>query len=86
MALPPEASMIELRDKQDGKVIGSVTEQQLQFLVDQLEEESRDDRDYYLNRDTLDMFAEQGIDDQLLSLLRKALADREEMEIVWAGR
>jgi len=78
--------MIELRDKQDGKVIGSVTEQQLQFLVDQLEEESRDDRDYYLNRDTLDMFAEQGIDDQLLSLLRKALADREEMEISWAGR
>ena len=78
--------MIEIRDKQDGRVIGSVTEEQLQFLVDQLEEESSEDTDYYLNQETLDMFAEQGMDDEFLSLLRTALADREEMEIHWARR
>jgi len=75
--------MIELRDKETGRVLGPITEDQLQFLVDQLEEESATDTDYYLNSATLDMFAENAIDPQLLALLREALGDREEMEIEW---
>ncbi len=75
--------MKELRDKDTGKTIGSITEAQLQFLVQQLEEESPEDQDYYLNRATLDLFVEQGIDPQLLELLRTAMGDREEMEIAW---
>jgi len=75
--------MIELRDKSNGRVVGSISENQLQFLVDQLEEESSTDTDYYLNTATLDMFAENGIDPQLLALLREALGDREDMEIEW---
>ena len=75
--------MIELRDKDTGRPIGSITEDQLQFLVDQLEEESSTDTDYYLNSATLDMFANNGIDPQLLALLRGALGNREEMEIQW---
>lgn len=77
--------MIEIRDKEKGQVIGSLTTEQLQFLIDQLEEESRTDTDYYLNRATLEMFEERGIDPQLLAFLRKALADREEMEIQWTS-
>ena len=75
--------MIELRDKDTGRPIGPITEDQLQFLVDQLEEESSTDTDYYLNSATLDMFANNGIDPQLLALLRGALGNREEMEIQW---
>jgi len=75
--------MIELRDKDTGRSIGSITEDQLQFLIDQLEEESSHDTDYYLNSATLDMFADNGIDPQLLALLRGALGNREEMEIQW---
>jgi hypothetical protein len=75
--------MIELRDKDTGKSLGMITEAQLRFLADQLEEESDTDTDYYLNRDTLERFVEREIDSQLLDLLLAALGDREEMEIEW---
>lgn len=78
--------MIELRDKESGRIIGSVTDEQLRFLIDQLEEESGVDTDYYLNQATLELFAERGIDQELLALLRDALADRDEMEIEWVRR
>lgn len=74
--------MVELKDKDSGVAIG-ITEEQLRFLIDQLEEESDDDRDYYLNTTTLDMLAGKGIDAKLLKLLRGALGDRTEMEIEW---
>lgn len=76
--------MIELRDKETGAFLGTITEAQLQFLIDQLEEESRTDKDYYINRDTLDVFQGQGIDQTLLTLLRQALGTRQEMEIEWS--
>lgn len=75
--------MIEIRDKDTGARLGTITETQLQFLIDQLEEETEDDQDYYVNDVTIEMFADRGADPQLLDLLRKALGDREEMEIVW---
>jgi processive 1,2-diacylglycerol beta-glucosyltransferase len=76
--------MIELRDKETGAFLGTITEAQLQFLIDQLEEESRTDKDYYINRDTLDVFQGQGIDQTLLTLLRQALGTRQDMEIEWS--
>ena len=76
--------MIVLRDKQTGALLGNITEAQLQFLIDQLEEESAGDTDYYINRETLDMFAAQDIDPELLTLLQRALGEREEMEIEWS--
>ena len=76
--------MIELRDKETKQTLGTITEDQLQFLNSQLEEESETDHDYYINLDTLDMFEEKQVDPQLLDLLRRALGDREEMEIEWS--
>jgi hypothetical protein len=78
--------MIELRDKADGRVVGSITDEQLQFMMDQLEEESAADTDYCINQTTLEMFVERGIDLQLLAILRNALGDREDMEIEWVRR
>ena len=49
--------MIDVFDKQSGVQIGSITEAQLQFLIDQLEEEHEKDQDYYINRATLEMLA-----------------------------
>jgi processive 1,2-diacylglycerol beta-glucosyltransferase len=48
-----------------------------------MEEESAADTDYYVSRDTLEVFQEQGADPALLDVLRKALGDREDMEIRW---
>ena len=76
--------MIQLRDKDTGATVGAITEEQLRFLMDQLEEESPRDRDYYINRATLDMFEEEGADPALLATLRDALGGRDEMEIVWS--
>jgi processive 1,2-diacylglycerol beta-glucosyltransferase len=75
--------VIELFDNDTGAPIGAITDAQLQFLVDQLEEESADDTDYYINQETLDMFEERGADPALVALLRSALGAREDMEIRW---
>jgi hypothetical protein len=78
--------MVELRDKDKGTSLGRITDEQLQFLIDQLEEESLDDVDYYINRETLEVFEERGADPALLSMLKKALGSRESMEIEWSRR
>jgi hypothetical protein len=78
-----EMTMIELRDKETGAFAGTITDAQLQFLIDQLEEEDSQDTDYYINQATIDMFEQEGADPQLLGTLRKALGKREDMEIQW---
>jgi len=64
-------------------VLGQISDAQLQFLIDQLEEEHSEDKDYYLNQETLTMFEEQGCDAELLALLRKAIGDADEIDIEW---
>ena len=76
--------MIKLHDKESGLEIGILTEDNLQFLIDQLEEESGEDQDYYINETTIDIFEEDGADKDLVALLRGALNGRTEMEIRWS--
>lgn len=76
--------MIRVRDKESGANLGSITKEQLQFLIDQLEEETEEDQDYYINKATLDAFEEKGADPTLITLLRDALGNRDDMEIEWA--
>ncbi len=75
--------MVELYDAGSGARLGQITDEQLQFLIDQLEEESDVDQDYYINQDTVDMFESEGADAALVLLLRQALAGREDMDIRW---
>jgi hypothetical protein len=77
--------MIKLKDKDTGLALDSITEGQLQFLIDQLEEESNGDQDYCVNQITIDLFKKAaGADPSLIPLLRTALNGREEMEIIWS--
>lgn len=76
--------MIQIHDKDTGAQIGTLTEAHLQFLIDELEEESGEDQDYYINETTVDLFEEKGADKDLVSLLRNALNGRTEMEIRWS--
>jgi hypothetical protein len=76
--------MIELRDKETGAFLGSITEAQLKFMIDQLEEEYSEDTDYYINQATIDMFEQERADPQLLDILRKALLSRNDMEVRWS--
>ena len=75
--------MYKLYDAVSGEMIGTLTEQQLYFLVDHLEEESATDQDYYINTATVDMFQSDGADAELLAILRNALGDRPDMDIRW---
>lgn len=76
--------MIKIFDEATGAVYGSITEVQLQTLMSQLEEESLEDTDYYINQATVDMFEEKKLDPALVALLRNALGGREDMDIRWA--
>ena len=76
--------MIQIHDKDTGSWIGTLTEENLQFLIDQLEEESGEDQDYYINETTIDLFEESGADKDMVSFLRNALNGRTEMEIRWS--
>ena len=79
-----EFAMIQLRDKENGQSIGSISEEDLQFLINQLEEESLDDKDYYLHRVTLEALKEKGASQALMDVLVKALGDRDDMEFEWS--
>ncbi|PCC67112.1 hypothetical protein SAMN02745121_09140 [Nannocystis exedens] len=73
-----------LYNKQTGALIGPITDDQLRDLIDLLVEESADDRDYYVDRDTLDYLEENQVDAELLALLRKHVPEEGEgIDIEW---
>lgn len=72
--------------KDTGKLLGEVSEAQVQVLIDALEEEHATDQDYYIDADTLELLAEEGADEALLALLRPHVGDGGEddgIEIEW---
>ncbi|MDQ4079551.1 MAG: galactosyldiacylglycerol synthase [Gemmatimonadota bacterium] len=77
--------MIDLHDAERGTRLGTISDEQLQFLADALEEESLEDKDYYISADTIDMLEEDGADRQLLQILRGALGEREGMDVRWSS-
>lgn len=76
--------MVNLYDKETGALLGSITREQLQFMIDQLEEETLEDRDYAITPMTINFFETQGADPELLALLRKALGSRDEVTVIWS--
>lgn len=75
--------MIQLRDADSDAPLGSISEDQLQFLADLLEEESLADQDYYISGPTIDLLQDEGADPALLALLRSAVAGREGVNVRW---
>ena len=63
--------MIALYDTASGAKVGRITEQQLEALMGWMEEESTEDRDYYLTAEDCDLMLEQGIDQTLIDALRE---------------
>ena len=76
--------MIVLRVKDSGVVVGRISEEELQLLVDQLEEESEDDTDYYVTMATIDLLERAGGGEHLLEMLEKAVGDEEGVDISWS--
>jgi hypothetical protein len=76
--------MITLIEKDTNKLLGQISEEQLQYMMDNLEEEWLEDQDYAITPLLLQYFEEKGADAELVTLLRNALAGRDEIEIVWS--
>ena len=68
--------MIILTDKATGATIGTISEEQLEFLRGELVEETDEDQDYWINRDTLDLFREHGADPGLVAMIEQGMAGR----------
>jgi processive 1,2-diacylglycerol beta-glucosyltransferase len=75
--------MIRIYDAEADSLLGEITELQFQFLHDMLEEESTTDRDYFISQATLELFEQTGAHPDFLAMLRKAIGDREGIEIRW---
>ena len=70
------AQVYRLIDIEHDNEIGVVTEDQVQFLIDNLEEEGFEDQDYYIDSESLSFLAENGCDEELVIMLTEALEDR----------
>lgn len=78
--------MIDLYNAGTNQLIGSITPADLKVLVDALEEEFANDRDYYVTADTIDVIADGRATEHLVGLLRAALGSAEGVDIRWATR
>jgi len=77
--------MITVRNKETGADLGTISDAQLRFLIDHLEEEFDEDRDYYIQREVLDSLEAAGADADLVAFLARAMGDREGVEIEWSS-
>ena len=78
--------MIDVYNAATNQFLGSITEPDLQVLVNVLEEESTQDRDYYIDTATIDLIADGNATDHLVHLLRNALGEAEGVDIRWNRR
>ncbi len=78
--------MYALYVKADHHYLGDISDEELQFLVDNLEEEGINDTDYDLSRLTLEYLRGNGLSPRLAQLLEGALGDQDDVEIVYEAK
>ena len=76
--------MIVLRNKDTSVSIGTISDDDLKFIIDMLEEEDSEDRDYWIDNTTLEYFEENSCGDHLMEILREAVGEGEGIEIEWS--
>ena len=73
--------MYQLMDIEHNNEIGVITEDQVQFLIDNLEEEGIEAQDYYIDPESLRFLAENRCDEELLTMLTEALEGRVNIDV-----
>ena len=76
--------MVYLYNKNTEQLIGEIDENELQFLIDQMEEESTRDQDYSITNMEIAYFSQNGASPHLISLLSEALGEQQEVIILWS--
>ena len=75
--------MIILSLKDSGATVGTISDADFRLLVDQLEEESEEDTDYYISAVTIELLEHKGASPALLSVLKRAVGSSEGVDVVW---
>jgi hypothetical protein len=78
--------MIDVYNNATNQLLGSITEADLQVLIDALEEESTKDQDYYIDAATIEVIADGRATEHLVALLRAALGSSDGVDIRWERR
>ena len=76
--------MITLRFKDSGETLGTISDADLQVLVDQFEEESSTDRDYFVDEQTVQLLEDAGASPDTCALLRRGIAGGDGIDIIWS--
>ena len=75
--------MPRIYKKESGALLGTVSESDVQCLVDVLEEEDSTDVDYYIDLPTVDILEDNGASAALVQMLRAAIGAAEGIDIRW---
>jgi hypothetical protein len=75
--------MPKLYDKSNDRLLGEISQQDLDLLIAQFEEESSRDRDYYVDNDTFLALADAGASSRLLDALKAVLDANGEGDVRW---
>ena len=65
------------------EVIGTLTDDELEEIIEALEEESAEDQDYYIDPETIDFMETIEVSPKIIEMLRTAIAGKEAIEIEW---
>lgn len=74
--------MIRLVDRETGKVLGTISDADIEIMRQALEEEGGDDKDYFIPEESLEVLAEQGLSASTQTLLRNNFKEGA-IEIGW---
>ncbi len=75
--------MPRLYNKKTGALLGTVSETDVECLVDVLEEEDSKDVDYFIDLDTADILEDNGASKEMMQLLRAAIGASEGVDVRW---
>jgi hypothetical protein len=75
--------MPKLYDQSDDRLLGEVSQQDVDLLIAQMEEESSLDRDYFIDNETFLRLVDAGASSALLDAIKSALDIHGECDVRW---
>jgi hypothetical protein len=73
--------MVRVYETATNQLCGTLSDRQYEVLTEGLEEEDLEDSECTISADTIELLEDQGVEPDLLDLLRSALGDRTEVTI-----
>jgi hypothetical protein len=81
--IPPRGEKIEIYDVETGKPLANISQAELTYLIDSFREWGMEDNDFYILRETVDLFEQSGAPGHLVALLRELMGKKNDLEIGW---